>query len=85
MTTPQQTALQLAAREPLRYYRGGWHSIPAVGGDDQQRARTAFAGPSVTAVTLRACVTRGWLSWQSEGGIYAQRWTLTDEGREAIK
>jgi hypothetical protein len=79
-TESQLQALRLAAAEPIRYYKGGWYSVPAIMVDQQH---PAVGGACVTRHTVNACVTRGWL--EVEGGeIYACRWRLTDAGRVVL-
>jgi hypothetical protein len=43
-----------------------------------------MTSPSVSALTLQACVQRGWLSVSDHDDIYQRRWTITEAGRTAL-
>lgn len=77
-TAAQLLALKLAAVEPIRYYKGGWYSIPDVLGDDQRDPMVG--GKWTTPATLQSCVDRGWLTCTG-GTIYEVRWPITAAGR----
>ncbi len=82
-TAAQLLALRLAAKESIRYYKGGWYSIPdCVIGSDNQQAHGAVA-TTISPATLKSCVARGWLSESGED-IYAKRWEITDLGRVVL-
>ena len=84
MTAPRLTpamvaALRLASEDAIRYYKGGWYTIPDC----------SISGPYSAPGTLESLVSRGLLDAfvvpiTSGTAIYAQRWTITDAGRDAL-
>lgn len=79
-TSSQALALRLALAGPLRYFRGGYYSIPGAGEDQRDPANAA--AEYVTRQTIDACVRYGWLLWSKPSpDVYGQRWTITDVGR----
>lgn len=94
-TPAQIAALRLAAREPIRYYRGGYYSITERLGLDQRdhprlgglsSAETRDPTSYVSIGTLRSLVGRGWIddSPLDSSSIYATRWTITPAGRAVL-
>lgn len=83
-TAAQLAALKLAFVNYLRYYKGGWYSIPSELGDDQRAEVRGVSAAVVVRGTVDACVARGWLSRDSVANIYAGRWTITDAGRTEL-
>jgi hypothetical protein len=98
-TPAQIAALRLAARDAIRYYRGGWYSVPAMYGPRQDAPRvtvecaqtgTEASNISASPATLRACAARGWLDAITLPKppaltVYDRRWTLTPAGRAVIE
>lgn len=91
-TPAQVAALRLAARDAIRYYKGGAYMIPADAGDCQRTWTQRFHAaplPGTTPQTLRACTARGWLDAITlpnppAATVYDHRWTLTDAGRAVL-
>lgn len=99
-TPAQISALRLAQKEAIRYYKGGWYSIPAMYGPHQNTPQVSeecakngtLATNSVSPSTLRACEERGWLSERHRDEcdghsgpiVYCLRWTITDAGRTVL-
>lgn len=86
-------AIRLAESDPdgLRYFRGGWYSVPAVLGAQES---PAVGGAAVRELVVSSCVEAGWLERHGveatdlKGGmaaLYAARWTATDKGRAAAR
>lgn len=87
-TPAQLTALRLAAIEPIRYFKGGWYSIPSLAGENQTLHEFTMRRdiPSTNAGTLRACCGKGWIQAPTReecADIYSCRWVITDAGRSA--
>lgn len=90
MTKPtysQIDTLQLASSGPIRYYKGGYYTTPAIAGTEDQR--TELYGKRVTdytrTTTLRVCVRNGWLTDNGAANIYDRRWSITEAGRAVLK
>ena len=94
-TATQATAMRLAIRESLRYFKGGFYApcstefygSTGLGLDVGARVPVIY----VSRGTITACVKRGWLAeGHSEGCdctgeiIYCLRWRITDAGRVAL-
>jgi hypothetical protein len=84
-------AIRLATSDPegLRYFKGGWFSVPAALG---AQLSPAVGGAAVREAVVKTCVEAGWLTRVGSvagdlaGGmaaLYATRWTPTDSGRRA--
>ena len=87
ITPSMERYLRLAAMDEIRYYKGGFYSIPFHLGQDQRHHHAAGAEALTSAPpqTLRALVSRGLLDVSAAPDIYARRWTITAAGRAALE
>lgn len=84
-TPAQLAALRLAATEAIRYYRGGWYSVPSEVGEDQvSHSIAALGSKSIPERTLHALIENGLVASPRTSNLYDRRWTLTDAGRAVL-